>query len=208
MENEERCSIILEKLAGEYPDAGTMLKYNSLYELLVAVILSAQSTDEQVNKVTEKLFARYNTPYDMASLEIEELEEMIRQVGLYKSKAKSIKGMAEILIAEYNGKVPDSMEELLKLPGVGRKTANVVLAVGFDKPGLGVDTHVHRVTNRIGLVKTKNPVMTEMNLKELIPVDNWGKAHHLFIFHGRKVCKARKPECSRCVIKDLCDKNL
>lgn len=208
MKNKERCRIILEKLAGEYPDAGTMLKYNSLFELLVAVILSAQSTDEQVNKVTEKLFARYNTPYDMASLELEEMEKMIRQVGLYKSKAKSIKRMAEILITEYNGKVPDSMEELLKLPGVGRKTANVVLAVGFDKPGLGVDTHVHRVTNRIGLVKTKNPVMTEMNLKELIPVDNWGKAHHLFIFHGRKVCKARKPECSQCVIKDLCDKNL
>lgn len=208
MDNRERCLIILARLKEAYPDADTLLRYDSLFELLVAVILSAQSTDEQVNKVTEKLFAKYNTPQAMAEAELSELESMIRQVGLYKSKAKSLKKMAAILVEEYEGKVPDSMEELLKLPGVGSKTANVVLAVGFGKPGLGVDTHVHRVANRIGLVKTKNPLMTEKGLKELIPVSMWGKAHHLFIFHGRRVCKARKPDCVNCMIADFCDKNL
>lgn len=207
MENRERCRIMLEKLSHEYPDAGTLLKYSSLFELLAAVILSAQSTDEQVNKVTEKLFLRYNTPHAMAQAEIAELEKLIRQVGLYKSKARNLKKMAEMLVEEHNGEVPDNMEDLLKLPGVGRKTANVVLAVGFNKPGLGVDTHVHRVANRTGLVRAKNPVATEIQLKELIPVSSWGKAHHLFIFHGRRVCRARRPECESCIIEDLCHKN-
>ncbi|SHG49410.1 DNA-(apurinic or apyrimidinic site) lyase /endonuclease III [Thermosyntropha lipolytica DSM 11003] len=204
MDNRERCRIILDRLEGEYPDASTLLKYRNLFELLVAVILSAQSTDEQVNRVTDRLFARYPTPYALAEASLEELEEIIKKVGLYKSKARNLKKMAEMLIARYNGEVPDNMEELLALPGVGRKTANVVLSVGFNKPGLGVDTHVHRVANRLGLVKAKNPKDTEKQLKELIAVSWWGKAHHLFIFHGRRVCKARRPYCTNCLIEDLC----
>ncbi|MBO8158570.1 endonuclease III [Thermosyntropha sp.] len=207
MDKKDRCSLILERLFLEYPDAGTMLKYNSFFELLVAVILSAQTTDKQVNKVTPELFAVYNTPEAMAKADLKELEEKIKKVGLYRSKAKNLKNMARFLIDFYDGKVPDDFEELMKLPGVGRKTANVVLSVGFGKPGLGVDTHVHRVVNRLGLVQTDNPIKTEYELKDLISVELWGRAHHLFIFHGRRVCKARRPECIKCIINDLCCKN-
>jgi len=202
----QRAILILERLNQEYPDADTMLHFDSIFELLIAVILSAQSTDKQVNKVTEKLFARYNTPADFAALDIETLEQYIKGVGLYHSKAQNIKTLASMIMEKYSGQVPSELEELLKLPGVGRKTANVVLAVGFKKPGLGVDTHVHRVANRLGLVAEKSPEKTEIALKRIIPVDWWIKAHHLLIFHGRKVCKSRKPLCSACVVNDLCSR--
>lgn len=199
-------TLILDRLNQEYPDADTMLHFGSIFELLIAVVLSAQSTDEQVNRVTEKLFARYNKPADFAALDVKTLEQYIKGVGLYHNKAKSIKALASIIMEEYSGQVPSEFEELLKLPGVGRKTANVIVAVGFKKPGLGVDTHVQRVANRLGLVKEKSAEKTEIALKKIIPIDWWTKAHHLLIFHGRRVCKARKPLCSACVVNDLCKK--
>lgn len=195
---------ILKLFMAEYPDAQTMLVFNSRFELLVAVILSAQSTDVQVNRVTAELFKKYKNPEDMAAISLSELEHLIKGVGLYKSKAKNIKAMAEILINQHNGQVPAEFDQLMQLPGVGRKTANVILAVGFNQPGLGVDTHVHRVANRLGLVDTKNAHKTEKELKELIPQELWSQSHHLFIWHGRRVCKARNPMCEQCVVKELC----
>ncbi|MDD4801854.1 MAG: endonuclease III [Syntrophomonas sp.] len=197
---------ILQLLQKEYPDAGVRLKWTSYFELLVAVVLSAQSTDAQVNRVTGEMFKKYNRPEEFAALELSELEELIRGVGLYKGKARNIKKMANILLEQYEGQVPSDFNALLGLPGVGRKTANVMLAVAFQQPGLGVDTHVQRVTNRIGLVNTKNPVQTEQELKATIPIDLWSQSHHLFIFHGRKTCMARKPNCNECVLKDCCNK--
>ena len=197
---------ILDLLQTQYPDAGTMLKFSSTFELLVAVVLSAQSTDAQVNKVTTEMFKKYNTPHEFASMDIAELEELVRGVGIYKNKAKAIKGLSKVLLDRFNGEVPGKFDDLMQLPGVGRKTANVMMAVGFNQPGLGVDTHVHRVANRLGLVMAKNPDQTELSLKKIIPVDRWSKAHHLFIFHGRRVCTARKPGCGRCVVEALCQK--
>ncbi len=199
---------VLDTLKKDYPEAGTMLKYNTQFELLVAIVLSAQSTDEQVNKVTSDLFTQYSEAQDFAALDLATLEELIKGVGIYRNKAKNIKALAEVIIEKYDGKIPDTLEELIELPGVGRKTANVFLAVGLDKPGLGVDTHVQRVANRIGLVATKNPTQTELSLKKEIPHTRWGEAHHLLIFHGRRICKARKPNCQTCSIAKLCDKKL
>lgn len=199
---------ILDILKQDYPNAETMLNFSSLFELLVAIVLSAQSTDEQVNNVTSSLFCNYNSAEDFAALDLSELEELIKGVGIYRNKAKNIQALARVIIEEYAGHIPETLEELIKLPGVGRKTANVYLAVGLNKPGLGVDTHVLRVANRIGLVATKNPTQTEMALKKEIPHTRWGEAHHLLIFHGRKVCKARKPNCQLCSIARLCEKNL
>ncbi len=199
---------ILERLMAEYPDAQTLLVYNSLFELLVAVILSAQSTDAQVNRVTAELFQKYNIPEHFAAMDLSELEILIKGVGLHKSKAKNIRAMAEKLIREHNGQIPADFDELLQLPGVGRKTANVMLAVGFNQPGLGVDTHVHRVANRLGLVDTRNANKTEKGLKALIPRELWSKSHHLFIWHGRRVCKARQPRCQECILEKLCPKNM
>lgn len=206
--SKDRIKKVLDILKKDYPNPGTMLEYSTLFELLVAIVLSAQSTDEQVNKVTKDLFAKYSTAEDFANLDLKELEELIKGVGIYRNKAKNIKALAEIILEKYNGQIPDELDELIKLPGVGRKTANVMLAVGFNKPGLGVDTHVQRVANRIGLVNTKNPTQTELSLKKAIPHTRWGEAHHLLIFHGRRVCKARKPNCQECSIKDLCEKNI
>ncbi len=208
MDKTEWAKKILSKLIIEYPEAGTMLKYSSQFELLVAVVLSAQCTDAQVNKVTEKMFARYRTPEDFAALDILAIEELIHGVGLYKGKARNIKELSRILLEKYDGEVPGDFEALIELPGVGRKTANVVMAVAFNQPGLGVDTHVQRVANRIGMVKTKNPDQTEKELKAIIPIDRWSHAHHLLIFHGRKTCLARKPNCSNCVLESLCQKNI
>lgn len=202
----KRIKQILDLLCQEYPEAGTMLEFNSIFELLVAVILSAQTTDTQVNRVTAHLFSRYNTARDIADLDLAELEELIKAVGLYKNKAKNIQAMSKKLIEEYGGEVPAELDELIKLPGVGRKTANVVLAVGFGLPGLGVDTHVKRVANRLGLVHTQNADKVEKELKALIPQEMWSKSHHLLIWHGRRVCKARTPQCGQCVLDPLCPK--
>ncbi len=208
MKNENKVNRILNLLISEYPDAGTMLVFNTRFELLVAVILSAQSTDSQVNRVTAELFKKYRKPEDFADLNLAELEGLIKGVGLHKSKAKNIKAMSELLINKHGGQIPANLEGLMKLPGVGRKTANVMLAVGFDLPGLGVDTHVHRVSKRLGLATGKTADKTEKELKALIPRELWSKSHHLFIWHGRRVCKARKPLCAKCVLEELCQKNL
>ncbi len=197
---------IIRRLQLEYPEAGTMLRFSTPFELLVAVVLSAQSTDAQVNRVTAELFKNYRTPEDFAQTDLVVLEELIHGVGLNKSKAKHIKGLSGILLEKYRGEVPADFNALLELPGVGRKTANVMMSVGFDQPGLGVDTHVQRVSNRLGLVKETNPEKTEKGLKAIIPINHWSKAHHLFIFHGREVCRARKPDCIHCVLEDICQK--
>ncbi len=204
MQEQERVKKILKLLKKEYPNAGTRLHYSNSLELLVAVVLSAQSTDEQVNKVTPELFSRFNSAQVLAAMDIEELEDLIRGVGLYKNKARHIKGLAQKIAVNYAGKVPGTFDELLTLPGVGRKSANVMLSVGFDQPGLGVDTHVKRVTRRLGITSGKNSTQIEKDLKQLIPVSLWSKSHHLFIAHGRAICQARKPRCGDCILAALC----
>ena len=204
----ERSLRIIQRLQKAYPDARPMLTFSSRFELLVAVVLSAQSTDEQVNRVTAELFKRVNTPAAFAEMDLIELEERIKGVGIYKNKAKNIKNLSIILLEKYEGEVPGDFDALLELPGVGRKSANVVLTVAFNRPGLGVDTHVQRVTNRLGLVQEKNPERTEKALKALLPMELWSISHHLFIFHGRQVCKARHPACENCCVEDCCLKVL
>ena len=184
---------ILDKLEEIYPDAQCELNYETPFELLIATILSAQCTDVRVNKVTEVLFKKYNTPEQFAALTEEEIGEEIRSCGLYKSKSKKIKESSRMIC------------ELTTLPGVGRKTADVVLSNAFNHDAIAVDTHVFRVTNRIGIVNEKNVEKTEFALMDVIPKNRWSHSHHLFIFHGRRMCKARKPECDTCPIKDDCD---
>ena len=175
------------------------------WQLLVAIMLSAQSTDKQVDEVLPKLYGRFPTVQEIAQATEEEIREEIKSVGLYKSKAKKIKEASQMICSNYNGKVPDTLEELIKLPGVGRKTADVVLSNAFNKDAIAVDTHVFRVANRIGIVHTKTPEKTEFALMEAIPKHRWSHSHHVLIFHGRRMCKARKPECEICLIKDDCD---
>lgn len=205
LKSSEEINEILDLLEIQYPDAECELNYETPFELLVATILSAQCTDVRVNKVTDSMFKVCNTPKQFASLTEEEIGEMIKSCGLYKSKAKKIKMTSEILYENYNSEVPDSLEELVKFPGVGRKTAGVVLSNAFGHPAIPVDTHVFRIVNRIGIVKTSTPEKTEFALMEVIPRERWSKAHHLFIFLGRRMCKARKPECTDCPIKKYCN---
>lgn len=181
-----------------------MLKFDSPFELLVATILSAQATDISVNKVTDKMFKKANTPEDFAKMDIKDLEDYIRSIGLYRNKAKNIKATSKILIEDYNSEVPKDKKELQKLPGVGRKTANVVVSNAFGIPAIAVDTHVFRVSNRIGLADAKNVNKTEDQLEENIEKDRWRKTHHQLITHGRELCKARNPLCEECDIRDLC----
>lgn len=201
----EEINEILDLLEIQYPDAECELHYTTPFELLVATILSAQCTDVRVNKVTDEMFKVCNTPKQFAELSEEEIGEMIKTCGLYKSKAKKIKMTSEILYNDYNSEVPDSLEELVKFPGVGRKTAGVVLSNAFGHPAIPVDTHVFRIVNRIGIVETSTPEKTEFALMEVLPKERWSKAHHLFIFLGRRMCKARKPECTDCPIKKHCN---
>lgn len=195
---------VLDKLQKLYPDAHCELNNTSPYELLVATILSAQSTDVRVNIVTKDLFKNHNTPETMTKLTQEELQEKIRTIGFYRNKSKHILATSRILIDDYNSKVPESREELIKLPGVGRKTANVVISNAFGKQAIAVDTHVFRVSNRIGLADSKNVEDTEDDLMKNIPEDEWTNTHHLLIFHGRRTCKARNPKCEICPVKDIC----
>lgn len=195
---------ILEKLEEIYQGRESALNFNNPFEMLIATILSAQSTDNQVNKVTDRLFAKYPTPKKIAFLSKEDLAEEIKGCGLYKTKAANILSTVKLLLAEYDGQVPKSREELMKLPGVGRKTANVVLANAFGEPALGVDTHVFRVANRLGLAEGKTPLQVEEQLMLVIPRHKWKEAHHWLIWHGRLVCKARKPQCDICPVGDLC----
>ena len=197
---------ILDVLHEEYPDAECALIHSNTYELIVAVALSAQTTDVSVNKVSGKLFAKYPTPETLATAEQEDVIEIIKTIGMYKTKSKNIIALAKTLTEKHNGQVPDNYDDLIELPGVGRKTANVVLSVGFGQQRIAVDTHVFRVTNRIGLVSEKDVLKTELALMKTLPQERWSEAHHSFIFHGRNCCSARNPKCETCVIADICRK--
>jgi len=202
--DKKTCQKVLSILEQTFPDAKPELNFTSNYELLVAVILSAQCTDKRVNMVTEKLFSNYNTPQKMVTLSHSDLAEIIKPCGLNNSKAKHILSASLAIIEKFGGQVPENYEDLITLDGVGRKTANVVSAVAFNKNAIAVDTHVFRVSNRIGLAVADNPYKCEMQLREIIREDLWGKAHHLLIFLGRRICMARNPKCSGCPIKDYC----
>lgn len=188
-----------------YPDADCALNFNSPFELLIATILSAQCTDQRVNLVTTELFKDYNTPYKMIELTEESLQEKIKSCGLYKNKSKNILGACTELIDKFHGEVPNTMEELTSLSGVGRKTANVVMANAFGIPTIAVDTHVFRVSNRIGIVHGENVYDTEKQLMENIDKKDWTKMHHCLIWHGRQTCKARKPKCHECRVNTVCE---
>lgn len=207
MRKAERIEKILEGLEGKYKGTKTALNYHSPFELLVAVILSAQCTDERVNVITARIFPRLNTPTKMLKLSLEELELEIKDCGLYHAKAKNLLGMARMLHEEFNDKIPADIETMMRLPGVGRKTANVVASIIYNIPAIAVDTHVFRVSHRLGLAKGKTPEETERELQKLISKEKWGNAHHWLIWHGRLVCKARKPECESCMLNGLCPFN-
>lgn len=196
---------ILKILAEKYPDPRPALNFNSPFQLLIATMLSAQSTDKQVNKITNRLFADYPDLTCFLSLKQTELEEYIKSCGLYKNKAKNILASCKILQESYHGQVPASLDELIKLPGVGRKTANVVLAFAFGQNAIPVDTHVFRVANRLGLAQSDSVLGTEKDLEKNIPEKIWSLAHHWLIFHGREICKARKPECDICQLQKYCN---
>jgi endonuclease III len=198
-------SEVIVRLKAEYPDARTELDWSNPLELLVATILSAQTTDVQVNQVTESLFSKYRTAEDYADSTPDELEEDIRPTGFYRNKARSLRGMASALVEEHGGEVPRTMSELVALPGVGRKTANVVLGNAFGvNEGIVVDTHVRRVSGRLGLTESRDPVKIEQELMRLVPEGNWTIFSHLLILHGRRTCKARKPDCPNCILNDIC----
>ncbi|HEY6580887.1 MAG TPA: endonuclease III [Rubrobacter sp.] len=196
---------VVARLKSEYPDARTELDWANPLELLVATILSTQTTDVQVNRVTQDLFAKYRTAEDYAESSLTELEEDIRPTGFFRNKARSLRGMASVLVDEHGGEVPRTMQELVALPGVGRKTANVVLgnAFGVDE-GIVVDTHVRRVSGRLGLTEQQDPIKIEQDLMKLVPQEDWTVFSHLLILHGRRTCKARKPDCPNCILNDIC----
>lgn len=201
---EQRKAKVLTILEDIYQGSASALEFNSVFQLLVAVILSAQTNDNQVNKITRELFARYSKPEDFASLVPQELEQMIKTCGLYKNKAKNIIAAARKIISDFDGQVPQKREDLMLLPGVGRKTANVILSVGYDIPALAVDTHVFRTAQRLGLAAGKTPEAVEQELCSLIPPQKWGRAHHWLIWHGRKLCKAQNPLCRECPLAAYC----
>ncbi len=201
----QRAPEILAQLKCLYPGATCSLNYETPVQLLVATILSAQCTDERVNKVTPALFDRFPDAYSLAGCDREELESLIRSTGFYRNKAKNIQGACQLIVKEYGGEVPKQMEELLKLPGVARKTANVVLAHAYGIiVGVTVDTHVKRLSNRLGLTKQADPIKIEQDLMKLVPQPEWENLSIHLIFHGRAICKARKPDCDVCTLADLC----
>ena len=197
-------NIIVKTLLDTYPDAKCELEYKTPYELLVATVLSAQSTDVRVNIVTKELFKNYNTPEKILKLGEEKLMEYIKSIGFYNIKSKNIIALSHLLIQNYDSQVPDEMDELLKLPGVGRKTANVVLSNCFGVPAIAVDTHVFRVSTRLGFSDKKDPLQVEQDLMKKISKKYWTDAHHAFIFHGRRICKARNPMCELCSVQSYC----
>jgi len=200
----ERLTKILALLRKAHPDARIELDFRTPLELLVATVLSAQCTDARVNLVTPALFKKYRSAADYAAADPAMLEQEIRTTGFFRAKARNIMAAAQALVRDHRGAVPKTLEELVKLPGVGRKTANIILFNAFGLPGLGVDTHVIRVSNRLGLVDTEDPVKIEASLCSVLPPEQWGATSHLFIFHGRRTCVAKKPACSRCVLRALC----
>lgn len=205
MDEEERVQEIIKLLEAEHPDARIALNFSNPFELLVAVMLSAQTTDERVNQVTKTLFKKYKRPEDYVKVDLEELERDIKPTGYYRNKARILKKCCKVLIEKYNSEVPKSLEDLLKLPGVGRKTANMVLSNAYGiVEGIAVDTHVRRVSRRLGLTENTDPEKIEMDLMAKIPREKWARITDLLIFHGRRVCSARKPKCSTCVLNKLC----
>lgn len=205
MLKKEAVSQVLDILEKTYPDAECALVHKDVFQLLIAVALSAQTTDKAVNLVTPALFERYPDAESLAAAEPDEVAEYIKRIGMYKTKARNIVGLAKKLVSDFGGKVPDDYDSLVSLQGVGRKTANVVLSVGFGQQRIAVDTHVFRVANRIGLVKEKDVLKTELSLMERIPESRWSETHHSLIFHGRQCCDARKPKCDACPINIYCE---
>ena len=207
MLNKKNVTKVIDALIAEYPDAGCALDYGTKYQLLVSVILSAQTTDVSVNKVTPALFAAAPDAEAMVKLSEEEIQGYIRSIGLYKNKSKSVLAMSKALLEHHGGEVPGDFDSLVELPGVGRKTANVVLAEAFGQQKIAVDTHVFRLANRIGLTCEKDVLKTELGLQKAIPEEQWTLMHHCLIIHGRRCCHARGPECGRCPINEICEKN-
>jgi endonuclease-3 len=201
----EQAKEIFAILSSDNPNPTTELVYNSEFELLVAVVLSAQATDIGVNKATKVLYKVANTPEMIINLGQEKLEQYIKTIGLYKTKAKNVYNLCHILVNQYQSKVPQEFDDLVKLPGVGRKTANVILNTLFGKPTIAVDTHIFRVSNRLGIAKGKTPLAVELKLNKVIPKEFKLNAHHHLILHGRYICKARTPMCSQCIINHCCD---
>ncbi len=205
MTTKERYKKLIEWFSLNMPIAETELIYRNPYELMVAVILSAQCTDKRVNIITPSFFKKFPDPYTLAAADINDIFEIIKSCSYPNNKSKNLSGMAKVLISEFKGEIPSGIKELQKLPGVGRKTANVIASVAFNKPALAVDTHVFRVSQRIGLIKNaKNPLQAEKQLLKYLPEEIISKAHHWLILHGRYICKARKPECDKCGLKDIC----
>lgn len=198
---------VLDLLKETYPDAECALNHRNIFELLVSVVLSAQTTDKSVNLVTPDLFAEYPDAFALSQADPLDVAEYIRRIGMYKTKSKNIVNLSKELVERFDGQVPSEHEALISLPGVGRKTANVVRSVGFGIPAIAVDTHVFRVANRIGLAKGKDVLTTEEALMKNIPKERWSEAHHSIIFHGRNCCSARNPKCEECSIVNLCEKN-
>ncbi len=199
-----RAKVVAERLAVEFPEARCELDHRNAFELLAATILSAQCTDARVNMVTPALFKAYPTPGDLAVADISRVEELVRSTGFYASKAKNLIGMARALIERFDGEVPRDLDDLVTLPGVGRKTGNVVRSVAFDLPGLPVDTHVGRLSRRLGLTTEDDPVKVEFELNKFLPPAEWGRFSLRLILHGRRTCDARKPKCRDCVLADVC----
>ena len=205
MNAQEKTKEIIRRLKREYPELKTALKFNNPFELLVATVLSAQATDIHVNKVTENLFKKYKSIKDYANIPLETLQKDVSSINFYRTKAKNIHESAKMIIQNFNSKVPATMEELITLPGVARKTANIILSGAYGiNEGIAVDTHVKRLANRLGLTKNEDPVKIEKDLMEITPKSEWGNLSHLLIFHGRKICQAKKPNHKECVLYDIC----
>lgn len=199
---------ILQKLDEMYPNAHCELNYTTIFELLIAVMLSAQTTDISVNKVTPKLFERYKSPQELANASLKDVENYIHTLGLYKNKSKNLIEMSKVLLDKFNGEVPKTKEELLTLPGVGVKTASVVLIEGYKIPAFPVDTHIERISKRLGIAKKSDDAIKVMEkLMKKYPKETWGKLHHQMIFFGRYTCNARKPKCEECLLKEKCHEN-
>jgi len=205
---EKRVKKIIQVLGKEYPDARTALHFKNPLELLVATVLSAQCTDARVNKVTESLFKKYHTAQDYAQADLQELEGDVRPTGFYRNKAKAIKGFCTALVKRFEGQVPSNLEDLVSLPGIGRKTANLVLGEAFGTPGIVVDTHVLRLAGRIGLTEQSDPTNAEFDLMKIVPRNEWTRFSNLLILHGRAVCTSRSPHHGECKILSLCDEGL
>ena len=205
MLNKTQIRYCLDTMADMYPEAHCELIHENPFELVIAVALSAQCTDALVNKVTKNLFQKYKTPEDYLSVSLEELQQDIRSIGLYRNKAKNIQKSCQMLLDDYNGKVPEDRDELTKLPGVGRKTANVVVSVAYGIPAIAVDTHVERVSKRLAICRWKDSVLeVEKTLMKKVPMDEWGVTHHRMIFFGRYHCKAQRPQCEECRLLEVC----